>query len=123
MNTLAAAQQPPSFLSVAPDNWKLAIVVGLIVSVLAAILLPAAASFWVVGAMMALESRRRTGRGQVVDVALYEAVFNMMESVLPEYDMFGIVRERTGRLSLRKNCKPSAVNSSSVRGASSVSRA
>jgi multiple sugar transport system permease protein len=54
MNTLAAAQQPPSFLSVAPDNWKLAIVVGLIVSVLAAILLPAAASFWVVGAMMAL---------------------------------------------------------------------
>jgi len=53
MNTLAA-QQPPSFLSVAPDNWKLAIVVGLIVSVLAAILLPAAASFWVVGAMMAL---------------------------------------------------------------------
>lgn len=36
------------------------------------------------------------GRGQVVDVALYEAVFNMMESVLPEFDMFGEVRERTG---------------------------
>ena len=54
MNTLAATQQPPSFLSVAPDNWKLAIVVGLIVSVLAAMLLTAAASFWVVGAMMAL---------------------------------------------------------------------
>lgn len=36
------------------------------------------------------------GRGQIVDVALYEAVFNMMESVLPEFDMFGEVRERTG---------------------------
>ena len=54
MNTLAAAQQPPSFFSVAPDNWKLAIVVGLIVSILAAVLLPASASFWIVGAMMAL---------------------------------------------------------------------
>ena len=54
MNTLAAAQQPPSFFSVAPDNWKLAIVVGLIVSILAAVLLPALASFWIVGAMMAL---------------------------------------------------------------------
>ena len=54
MNTLAAAQQPPSFFSVAPDNWKLAIVVGLIASILAAVLLPASASFWIVGAMMAL---------------------------------------------------------------------
>ena len=54
MNTLAATQQPPSFLSVAPDNWKLAIVVGVIVSILAAVLLPAATSFWIVGAMMAL---------------------------------------------------------------------
>ena len=50
----------------------------------------------VIGAMMALESRRRTGRGQVVDVALYEAVFNMMESMLPDFDMYGEVRERTG---------------------------
>jgi len=45
---------------------------------------------------MALEHRRNTGRGQVVDVALYEAVFNMMESTLPEFDRYGIVRERTG---------------------------
>jgi formyl-CoA transferase len=55
----------------------------------------------VIGAMMALHHRnanggRKQGRGQVVDVALYEAVFNMMESTLPEYDMFGEIRERTG---------------------------
>lgn len=50
----------------------------------------------VIGALMALQHRQRTGRGQVVDVALYEAVFNMMESTLPEFDRYGIVRERTG---------------------------
>ena len=50
----------------------------------------------VVGALAAIEERHRTGRGQVVDVALYEAVFNMMESSLPEYDRYGVVRERTG---------------------------
>lgn len=50
----------------------------------------------VIGALMALQHRRNTGRGQVVDVALYEAVFNMMESTLPEFDRYGIVRERTG---------------------------
>jgi formyl-CoA transferase len=51
----------------------------------------------VIGALMALHHRNANGgKGQVVDVALYEAVFNMMEGTLPEYDMFGIVRERTG---------------------------
>ena len=51
----------------------------------------------VIGAMMALHHRNvNGGTGQVVDVALYEAVFNMMESTLPEFDMFGVVRERTG---------------------------
>jgi formyl-CoA transferase len=51
----------------------------------------------VIGALMALHHRNaRGGKGQVVDVALYEAVFNMMESTLPEYDMFGVVRGRTG---------------------------
>jgi formyl-CoA transferase len=52
----------------------------------------------VIGAMMALHHRNASaqGKGQVVDVALYEAVFNMMESTLPEYDMFGEIRERTG---------------------------
>ncbi|MGE0453164.1 MAG: CaiB/BaiF CoA transferase family protein [Vicinamibacteria bacterium] len=37
-----------------------------------------------------------SGRGQVVDVAIYEAVFNMMESLLPEYDRLGVVRQREG---------------------------
>jgi formyl-CoA transferase len=52
----------------------------------------------VIGTMMALHHRNASaeGKGQVVDVALYEAVFNMMESTLPEYDMFGEIRERTG---------------------------
>jgi len=51
----------------------------------------------VIGALTALHHRNvNGGKGQVVDVALYEAVFNMMEGSLPEYDMFGIVRERTG---------------------------
>jgi crotonobetainyl-CoA:carnitine CoA-transferase CaiB-like acyl-CoA transferase len=50
----------------------------------------------VIGALIALHHRRNTGKGQVVDVALYEAVFNMMESSLPEFDRYGIVRERTG---------------------------
>jgi formyl-CoA transferase len=55
----------------------------------------------VVGALMALRHRDATGgrgkgEGQMVDVALYEAVFNMMESTLPEYDVFGAVRTRTG---------------------------
>jgi formyl-CoA transferase len=55
----------------------------------------------VVGALMALRHRDATGgagrgRGQMIDVALYESVFNMMESAVPEYDRFGVVRERTG---------------------------
>lgn len=36
------------------------------------------------------------GHGQVVDVAIYESVFNMMESLVPEYDMYGEIRERQG---------------------------
>ena len=55
-----------------------------------------AAMHGVIGGMMALEHCRKTGKGQVVDVALYEAVFNMMEGMLPEFDMYGEVRERTG---------------------------
>ncbi len=55
----------------------------------------------VMGVLMALHHRdanggRSSGKGQVVDVALYEAVFNMMEGALPEYDLFREVRERTG---------------------------
>jgi formyl-CoA transferase len=56
-----------------------------------------AALHGVMGALMALHHRNvNGGTGQYVDVALYEAVFNMMESVLPEYDLFGMVRERSG---------------------------
>jgi formyl-CoA transferase len=56
-----------------------------------------AALHGVIGALMALHHRNvNGGRGQFVDVALYEAVFNMLESVLPEYGMFGMIRERTG---------------------------
>jgi formyl-CoA transferase len=55
-----------------------------------------AAMHGVLGALAALRHRDRTGKGQMVDVALYESVFNLMESLLPEYGMFGFVRERTG---------------------------
>ncbi|HJU70429.1 MAG TPA: CaiB/BaiF CoA-transferase family protein [Paucimonas sp.] len=60
-----------------------------------------AALHGVIGAMMALRHRdatggRESGQGQMVDVALYEAVFNMMESLVLEYDHAGVVRERTG---------------------------
>ena len=55
-----------------------------------------AAMFGVIGALMAIHQRGKSGRGQVVDVALYVAVFAMMESMLPEYGMSGHVRERSG---------------------------
>ena len=55
-----------------------------------------AALHGVIGALMALRHRDRTGRGQVVDVALYESVFNLMESLLPEYGLFDFVRQRSG---------------------------
>ena len=55
-----------------------------------------AAMFGVIGALMAIHHRNSSGRGQVVDVALYEAVFAMMESMLPEYGAGGFVRERSG---------------------------
>jgi formyl-CoA transferase len=50
----------------------------------------------VIGVLMALQHRHASGRGQVIDVALYEAVFNCMESLLPEYSAFGTVREPAG---------------------------
>ena len=56
------------------------------------------ALYGVIGALVALESRRASGRGQIVDVALYESVFSVMESMLPEFDRFGVVRERTGSI-------------------------
>ena len=55
-----------------------------------------AALHGVIGALMALHAIQRGEKGQVVDVALYESVFNCMESLLPEYDAHGAVRERSG---------------------------
>lgn len=58
------------------------------------------AALWgVIGALMALRHREVSGgKGQVVDVALYEAVFAMMESMVPEFDVMGFVRERSGNI-------------------------
>ncbi|MDD0816521.1 CaiB/BaiF CoA-transferase family protein [Curvibacter sp. HBC28] len=50
----------------------------------------------VIGILMALQERHKSGQGQVIDVALYEAVFNCMESLLPEYSAFGAVRGPAG---------------------------
>ena len=62
-----------------------------------------AALHGVIGILMAMQHRHHSisadapkGRGQVIDVALYEAVFNCMESLLPEYSAFGSVREAAG---------------------------
>jgi formyl-CoA transferase len=50
----------------------------------------------VIGILLALQERHRSGKGQVIDIALYEAVFNCMESLLPEYSAFGEVRQAGG---------------------------
>src|SRR4051812_40006793 len=55
-----------------------------------------AALHGVIGILLAMQERHRSGRGQVIDVALYEAVFNCMESLLPEYSAFGAVRGAAG---------------------------
>ncbi len=62
-----------------------------------------AALHGVIGILLALQHRNQTisvnapkGLGQIIDVALYEAVFNCMESLLPEYDAFGAVRQAGG---------------------------
>lgn len=57
-----------------------------------------AATFACLGALMALQHRNRTGEGQIVDSAIYEAVLAMMESTVPEYSEAGLVRERTGSI-------------------------
>ena len=50
----------------------------------------------VIGILMALHEKQKSGLGQVIDVALYEAVFNCMESLLPEFSEFGAVRGPAG---------------------------
>jgi len=52
----------------------------------------------VIGVMMALHHRERTGRGQMIDAALYESVLSVMENLVTEYDLTGYVRERSGSI-------------------------
>jgi formyl-CoA transferase len=52
----------------------------------------------VMGIMMALHARERTGRGQMIDAALYESVLAVMENLVTEYDLTGYVRERSGSI-------------------------
>jgi formyl-CoA transferase len=66
-----------------------------------------AGTFAAYGAVMAIHARERTGRGQVVDSAIYEAVLAMMESLIPEYTVGGYTRERTG--AVLPNVAPSNV--------------
>jgi crotonobetainyl-CoA:carnitine CoA-transferase CaiB-like acyl-CoA transferase len=54
------------------------------------------ATYGCMGVLAALHARERTGKGQVVDAALYESVMQVMESLIPEYDRMGIIRERSG---------------------------
>jgi crotonobetainyl-CoA:carnitine CoA-transferase CaiB-like acyl-CoA transferase len=55
-----------------------------------------AATFACMGALLALQQRHVSGKGQIVDSAIYEAVLAMMESTVPEYTEAGFIRERTG---------------------------
>jgi formyl-CoA transferase len=66
-----------------------------------------AATFACVGALSALHYREKTGRGQVVDSAIYEAVLNMMESLITDFDKREFIRERTG--AILPNVAPSNV--------------
>jgi len=54
------------------------------------------ALYGVIGALLALQERHRSGQGQYIDVALYESVFAMMESLIPEYDGADVIREPSG---------------------------
>lgn len=56
------------------------------------------ATYGCMGVLAALHHREKTGRGQVVDTALYEAVLQVMEGLVPEYDHNGFVRERSGSI-------------------------
>ena len=55
-----------------------------------------ASLYGVIGALLAMHHLKNGGTGQYIDVALYEAVFGVMESLIPEFSHFGHVRERTG---------------------------
>lgn len=65
------------------------------------------ATYGCIGALSALHHRSLTGRGQIVDSALYEAVLQVMESLIPEYSVDGFIRQRSG--STLPNIAPSNV--------------
>jgi crotonobetainyl-CoA:carnitine CoA-transferase CaiB-like acyl-CoA transferase len=79
-----------------------------------------AATFACVGALAALHDRERTGKGQVVDSAIYEAVLAVMESTIPEYTQGGTIRERSGAIlpkTAPSNVYPTADGDTIVMGA------
>lgn len=67
------------------------------------------ATYGCMGVLAALHERSRSGRGQVIDAALYESVLQVMEGLVPEYDRSGLIRERSG--SVLKGIAPSNVYS------------
>ena len=79
-----------------------------------------AAMFATIGALSALQSRNRTGVGQVVDSAIFEAVLGVMESTVSEYDQLGTIRERTGSILAKiapSNVYPTADDDMIIMGA------
>ncbi len=56
------------------------------------------ATYGAMGVLAALHVRDRTGKGQVIDAALYESVLQVMEGLVPEYDRMGLIRERSGSI-------------------------
>jgi crotonobetainyl-CoA:carnitine CoA-transferase CaiB-like acyl-CoA transferase len=56
------------------------------------------ATYGAMGVLAALHVREKTGKGQVVDAALYESVLQVMEGLVPEYDNGGFIRERSGSI-------------------------
>ena len=65
------------------------------------------ATYGCMGVLAALHVRDKTGKGQVIDAALYESVLQVMEGLVPEYDHGGVIRERSG--SILKGIAPSNV--------------
>ncbi|MEQ1498134.1 MAG: CoA transferase [Novosphingobium sp.] len=65
------------------------------------------ATYGCMGVLAALHHRSKTGEGQIIDAALYESVLQVMEGLVPEYDLGGVIRERSG--SVLKGIAPSNV--------------
>jgi len=70
--------------------------------------------FGAIGGLVALHQRDKSGKGQMVDIGIYEAVLSMMESMIPEFQFTGEIRERTG--SILPNVAPSNIYPTSTGG-------